>query len=172
MRTFFFCLGVLLIGTAKGNDDGPKATDGQNEVTLVCPDGIWVLEGDKVGDATMTVKYENDASREYQCQKGPEPDKDVEYLKGKIYVRLRLCENCIDLEWSALTGIIMGNIVATILIGVAVYSISTQSKGPSFSSNKASQESDRRNLIPNDSTYQPLTNSGRDAYEVLHTRRR
>ncbi|XP_076138627.1 T-cell surface glycoprotein CD3 gamma chain [Alosa pseudoharengus] len=174
MRVIFFSLGVLLISTAKGEFGITQVTDGEG-IILTCKEGhIWIsnkngLQTEHNG-TTLKLPYQDDSSGEYECFKSG--DTDAESSLGSYHVKFRTCENCIELDAAALTGIIVGNVVASILIGVAVYFISTQSNGPSFPSNKASKESDRRNLISNDQTYQPLATHGRDDYDVLHTRRR
>ncbi|XP_031429395.1 T-cell surface glycoprotein CD3 gamma chain [Clupea harengus] len=183
MKTIAFSLGVLLlIGAAKatGSFDIKATKDGEG-IKLSCSGGsFWENKG-KLINASMTdltLPYEDARSGEYECfhtdaDADADADADSKKIsKGTIHVRFRTCENCIELNWPALVGIILGNVVATILIGVSVYYISTQSKGPSFPSNKASQESDRRNLIPNDATYQQLNPVRRDEYGVIAQRRR
>ncbi|XP_041920497.1 T-cell surface glycoprotein CD3 gamma chain-like [Alosa sapidissima] len=174
MRVIFFSLGVLLISTVKGEFSITPVTDGEG-IKLTCKGGHkWIsnkngLQTEHNG-TTLKLPYQDDSSGEYECFKAE--DTDPENSLGSYHVKFRTCENCIELDAAALAGIIVGNVVASILIGVAVYFISTQSNGPSFPSNKASKESDRRNLISNDQTYQQLAPHGRDDYDVLHTRRR
>ncbi|KAL2096214.1 hypothetical protein ACEWY4_008362 [Coilia grayii] len=171
MRTILFSLGILLLmGTAEGFTKMKHEKRG-DVVTLKCEEkGVkWYKDGKdlNVSSDSIDLQYDDDNSGEYECFKHDETNGDVSL--GVYHVKFRTCANCIELDVAALVGIIVGNIVATGLIGVSVYFIATQSKGPSFPSNKASQESDRRNLIPNDALYQPLSTSGRAAeYDVLH----
>ncbi|XP_062409174.1 T-cell surface glycoprotein CD3 delta chain-like [Sardina pilchardus] len=176
MRVIFFSLGVLLlIGTAEGGAFSITAQKDKEGVKLTCTKGNhWKHNGVYYNDtATISLEYQDDKSGEYECFSTPVDDDDVAADSlGTYHVRFRTCDSCIQLDAPALAGIVVGNVVATVLIGVAVYFISTQSKGSSLPSNKASKESDRRNLISNDQTYQPLGPHGRDDYDVLHTRRR
>ncbi|KAL6471991.1 hypothetical protein MHYP_G00206410 [Metynnis hypsauchen] len=75
------------------------------------------------------------------------------------------------MNFTAIAAIATGNLLATILIGVAVYSLSAQPKGKSFSGNKAS---DKEHLIRNGDgdTYQPLAPGQKSEYQTLGGARR
>ncbi|KAG7470807.1 hypothetical protein MATL_G00117840 [Megalops atlanticus] len=95
-----------------------------------------------------------------------------EYKESKIFVKIRTCDNCIELDTSTVAGILVGDLVATVLIGVAVYFIASQPQGkPVYRGSKAS---DRQNLIQNqqNDTYQPLTQGHSSEYSQLEKRRR
>ncbi|XP_023689196.2 T-cell surface glycoprotein CD3 delta chain-like [Paramormyrops kingsleyae] len=121
-----------------------KAEDGEDKITLTCvngeswekPEGTTHENGEKI-----VLNYNDDASGEYHCKaKGDN--------KLAIYVKLRTCDNCIQLEVGTIMGIIIGDILATILIGVAVYSVASQPKARGYGSSY-SKASDRQNLIQN-----------------------
>ncbi|KAJ8403728.1 hypothetical protein AAFF_G00345960 [Aldrovandia affinis] len=99
-------------------------------------------------------------------------DKDLKYLESKIYVKFRTCDNCIDLEAGTLAGIIVGEVMATALIGVAVYLLASHPQGKTY--RQSNNASDRQNLIPNqqnDTTYQPLSHGHSSEYSHLEPRR-
>ncbi|KAG9342096.1 hypothetical protein JZ751_017093 [Albula glossodonta] len=84
---------------------------------------------------------------------------------------LSACDNCIALEAGTVAGILVGEIVATALIGVAVYLIASQPQGKAY--RQGNKASDRQNLIQNqhnDTTYQPLSGHSSD-YSQLEPRR-
>ncbi|KAM6988644.1 T-cell surface glycoprotein CD3 gamma chain [Tautogolabrus adspersus] len=96
----------------------------------------------------------------------------------KIFVKFRTCDNCIELDTGSIVGIAVGDVVATIVIGVAVYLVASQSWIGPITSNK--KGSDRQHLVPNEMNsrdpndhYQPLKHrSGqKDTYDVLSNRR-
>ncbi|KPP75343.1 hypothetical protein Z043_105415 [Scleropages formosus] len=50
------------------------------------------------------------------------------------------CDNCVALESSTVAGIVSADIVATVLIGVAVYFIASQPRGRSYSNSKGPEQ--------------------------------
>ncbi|XP_058866223.1 T-cell surface glycoprotein CD3 delta chain-like isoform X3 [Acipenser ruthenus] len=80
------------------------------------------------------------------------------------------CNNCIKLEAGTVAGIVVGDVIATVLIAVAVYCVSSQQKSGAYISNKAS---DRQNLLMNDGNnmvYEPLRERDDGAYSKLAPR--
>ncbi|CAL8349737.1 unnamed protein product [Lota lota] len=64
----------------------------------------------------------------------------------QIYVRIRTCDNCIEMDiWSTI-GLTVGDLMATTLIGLAVYLVASHGKTPALTSD--SKSSDRQHLIP------------------------
>uniref|UniRef100_A0AAY4ED26 Uncharacterized protein n=1 Tax=Denticeps clupeoides TaxID=299321 RepID=A0AAY4ED26_9TELE len=57
-------------------------------------------------------------------------------LSKIIHVKFRTGENMIELDTPAVVGICVGNIIATILIGVSVYCIAAQPSQRTFSGSK------------------------------------
>ncbi|XP_058865732.1 T-cell surface glycoprotein CD3 delta chain-like isoform X2 [Acipenser ruthenus] len=82
----------------------------------------------------------------------------------------KACNNCIQLEAGTVAGIVVGDVIATVLIAVAVYCVSSQQKSGAYISNKAS---DRQNLLMNDGNnmvYEPLRERDDGAYSKLAPR--
>lgn len=67
-----------------------------------------------------------------------------------LQVYYRMCQNCIEVDAPTISGIVVADVIATVLLMVAVYCISGQDKG------RMSRASDRQNLIANEQLYQPL----------------
>ncbi|NXI55318.1 CD3D protein, partial [Chloroceryle aenea] len=63
-------------------------------------------------------------------------------------VYYRMCQNCIEVDASTISGIVVADVIATAFLAVAVYCITGQDKG------RLSRASDRQNLIANEQLYQ------------------
>ncbi|XP_041849736.1 T-cell surface glycoprotein CD3 gamma chain-like [Melanotaenia boesemani] len=146
---------------------------GVNEITPVdMPDGIKlscgsdnVISKNGTGLKYVELQYKDENTGEYKC----------EGTDSKIFVKFRTCDNCIELDTASIAGIVVGDVVATVAVGVAVYLIA--SKGQPSTDNTAKKRSDRQPLVPNEGPtrtgndhYQPLRprqGLGRDEYDVL-----
>ncbi|KAK3561352.1 hypothetical protein QTP86_030643, partial [Hemibagrus guttatus] len=89
----------------------------------------------------FNLSYKDENSGDYKCE--------IKDNNITMTVKFRTCESCIELDKTSLIAVILGNIVATFFVAFAVYSITGQSKGKSFSGNKAS---DKVNLLNNGET--------------------
>ncbi|TWW77516.1 T-cell surface glycoprotein CD3 gamma chain-like [Takifugu flavidus] len=142
-----------------------------NGILLSCKNPLKIKTTDGFAD-DLKLEYKDENSGEYECM-----DPDNEGDSQKIYVKFRTCDNCVELELVSLTGILMGNLVATVLIGVAVYLTASHRRSDVSSSTRKS--SDRQHLVPSESRnrppndhYQPLNHKGqKDTYDVLTNRR-
>ena len=74
-----------------------------------------------------------------------------------------MCQNCIEVDAPTISGIVVADVVATVLLAIAVYCITGQDKG------LMSRASDRQNLIANDQLYQPLGERNDGQYSQLAT---
>ncbi|XP_026799120.3 T-cell surface glycoprotein CD3 delta chain [Pangasianodon hypophthalmus] len=156
-RSLFFLFTCLLMQKLVSGDGEPftyrRTPTGYD---LTCSGGKW--ESENLNN-TLPLEYKDENSKEYVCR--PEKGDPIQLL-----VQFRTCENCIDLDITALSFVIVGNLLATVLIAWAVYSITGQPKGRNFSGNKAS---DKVNLISNGErdTYQQLTPGQNSEYSGL-----
>ncbi|XP_073780288.1 uncharacterized protein isoform X2 [Danio rerio] len=101
---------------------------------------------------------------EYTCKSA---DCEEKKCSEQITVRIRTSEDLLELDVPALISVLIGDLMATALIGWAVYSICSQpTNRRSYIGNKAS---DKVNLINNSGgdTYQRL-NMRSDEYSTLH----
>ncbi|KAK1147721.1 T-cell surface glycoprotein CD3 delta chain-like isoform X1 [Acipenser oxyrinchus oxyrinchus] len=132
-------------------------SEGEEDIKLTCENGKWVNN-----DSELSLKNEDSNSNEYACVKGEK--------KHRIYVKFRTCNNCLQLEAGTVSGIVVGDVIATVLIAVAVYCVSSQQKSGGYIGNKAS---DRQNLLMNDGNnmvYEPLRERDDGAYSKLAPR--
>ncbi|KAF7699703.1 T-cell surface glycoprotein CD3 delta chain-like [Silurus meridionalis] len=160
-RTLLFLFTCFLMQKVIFGDDEPiTVKKGIGSFKFTCTKGNWASDW---VEKEITLDNKDEDSGEYKC--------GVENSDEKtITIRFRTCDNCIEIDAPSLTGIIVGNLVTTFLIGYAVYSIVSQPKGKTFSGNKAS---DKVNLIPNGDreTYQPLAAGQSSEYSRLGVRK-
>ncbi|KAL1260379.1 hypothetical protein QQF64_008206 [Cirrhinus molitorella] len=134
-------------------------------MTLDCKDGTF--------DKTPSLK--EDVHDTYTCT--PSlciEEHNANCAKQEVTVKILSSENLIQPDMTTVASVIVSDILATVLIGWAVYSICAQPKTRGgYQGNKAS---DRVNLINNHTpsggdTYQPL-NTRADEYSTLQTQRK
>ncbi|XP_029302518.1 T-cell surface glycoprotein CD3 gamma chain [Cottoperca gobio] len=128
----------------------------------------------KNGDRIETLKYDDENTGEYTCAVSS-ADGSIQ-LGPKIFVKYRTCDDCIEIDMASIVGMAVGDVVATIVIGVAVYLLVSQTRAGPITSVKKS--SDRQHLVPNsgrssapDDHYQPLKNRQKDIYDMPNNRR-
>uniref|UniRef100_A0A8C6WPL8 CD3 gamma/delta subunit Ig-like domain-containing protein n=1 Tax=Neogobius melanostomus TaxID=47308 RepID=A0A8C6WPL8_9GOBI len=115
---------------------------------VTCPTGYIFHKGDDVSNNITTIKYKDSNSGEYVCKK-----------TAKASLRSSsTCDNCIELDVASIAGMIIGNVVATFVVGVSVYLLAKHTPGGTSAPKKKGMSSDRRFLVPNevdmDSDYQ------------------
>ncbi|XP_058866222.1 T-cell surface glycoprotein CD3 delta chain-like isoform X2 [Acipenser ruthenus] len=150
---------VNIQNAAAAETDIKVKSEGEEIIKLRCENGNWVNNNNSL----LILKNEDTNSKEYVCQKDDKKN-------HTIYVKFRTCNNCIKLEAGTVAGIVVGDVIATVLIAVAVYCVSSQQKSGAYISNKAS---DRQNLLMNDGNnmvYEPLRERDDGAYSKLAPR--
>ncbi|CAN9511078.1 unnamed protein product [Ophioblennius macclurei] len=133
-----------------------------DKIELSCPDGYEF----SVHGKTLQLDYKDENSGEYTCN-------TTDKSKIFIFVKLRTCDNCIELDLGSAVGMAIGNVVATCLIGVAVYLFaSVIQKGPDTSNNKKSDRQPPRRPEPRGASNDPYQSlafrSPRDEYDKLN----
>ncbi|KAG5837381.1 T-cell surface glycoprotein CD3 delta chain-like [Anguilla anguilla] len=159
---------VMLISAASADEkdkvDIETKEDGEG-VKISCVNSKLLDKDGKILNQTeIVLAYQDDNSREYTCEAGGK--------SMSIFVKFRTCDNCVDLDVGTVAGIVVGEVIATALIGVAVYLLASQPQGKVY--RQANKASDRQNLIQNqqnDSTYQPLSHGNASEYSQLEPRR-
>ncbi|KAM6043448.1 T-cell surface glycoprotein CD3 gamma chain-like [Chlamydotis macqueenii] len=114
-------------------------TSSQSQVT-------WLKDGNVIGNTTqldLGAAYD-DPRGVYRCEIGGTK------TSPPLQVYYRMCQNCIQVDAPTISGIVIADVVATVVLAVAVYCITGQDKG------RMSRASDRQNLIANEQLYQPL----------------
>lgn len=171
-------LWTLTASVSSQNDKVPeiKVKTISDGIELLC-DGIRIVrpDGTELGKEKLLYKDEN--SGEYTCMVRSSEDESQEAEGPKIYVKFRTCDNCIKLDETSIAGLVVGNVVATIVIGVAVYLVASQTRTGPTSSHKKS--SDRQHLVPNEARNQAFNDPNtpyqrlninkvqKDTYDVL-----
>uniref|UniRef100_A0A3B5KX86 Uncharacterized protein n=1 Tax=Xiphophorus couchianus TaxID=32473 RepID=A0A3B5KX86_9TELE len=144
-----------------------KVQETADGIKLSC-DGNLMVTGNGKNGTEMTLSYRDDESGEYTC------DDD-----SQIYVKFRTCDNCIELDTSSIVSLAVGDIVATVVVGVAVYLIASQARTGQVKPTKKTHEKNPViillsliSLSPNSLwplLFQPLKyKRGRDEYDVLN----
>ncbi|KFQ20017.1 T-cell surface glycoprotein CD3 delta chain, partial [Mesitornis unicolor] len=127
-------------------------TDSQNQI-IWRKDGNWI---DNTTELDLGAIYD-DPRGIYTCE--------TEGVKASTPLQLhyRMCQNCIEVDAPTISGIVIADVVATVLLAVAVYCITGHDKG------RMSRASDRQNLIANEQVYQPLGERDDGQYSRLTT---
>ncbi|XP_078415328.1 T-cell surface glycoprotein CD3 delta chain-like isoform X2 [Cetorhinus maximus] len=123
-----------------------------NGITLECPRAKkWEKDGvnyEKLTDNgnVRLAKLSDSDTGEYSCTDG--------HQRSSAYVFIKLCRNCVELDPGTISGIVVGDIIATVFIALAIYCVTSSYKG------KASQVSEKQSLVPHDhnDVYQHLGN--------------
>uniref|UniRef100_A0A674C4V0 T-cell surface glycoprotein CD3 delta chain-like n=1 Tax=Salmo trutta TaxID=8032 RepID=A0A674C4V0_SALTR len=133
-----------------------------DKIKVSCPKD-YQFQHTNITDQTLEYKDEN--TNEYICEKALGSNEDQNKAQVKIYVKFRTCDNCIELDTTAAVGMVVGDLVATVLIGVAVYSIASQPKATLITGKKTSS---KMGLIRNEASANedPIGH-----YQVLNKRR-
>lgn len=142
------------------------STDGG--IRLSCKEGANFHVGDKQ-ERHLDVPFKDESTGKYEC---------IDNKNGNmsIFVKFRTCDNCIELSPTTIIGIAIGDAVATLLLGLAVYLVASQAgPGPSYRKNGLSsgperpQPPDGRRGASND-PYQRLrfkNGAQKDTYDVI-----
>ncbi|XP_075404897.1 T-cell surface glycoprotein CD3 delta chain isoform X1 [Tenrec ecaudatus] len=97
-----------------------------------------------------------DPQGRYQC--GGAGDEANQNITVQVYYRM--CQNCVELDSASLAGILITDIIATLLLALGVYCFAGHETG------RPSQAADTQVLLRNDQVYQPLRN--RDDAQYSH----
>ncbi|XP_077422432.1 T-cell surface glycoprotein CD3 gamma chain [Vanacampus margaritifer] len=148
-----------------------EVKQGPAEITILCGNDRHVLkDGAKI---VFPLPYKDENSGEYQCV-----DQEGKPSGQKIFVKFRSCDNCVELDLVSISSLAAGDLMATIVLGVAVYLVASQTHASVLNSQHKS--SDRKQLIPDEterrvpnSDYQELRHKGgrREIYNTLSDQR-
>lgn len=154
------------VSSNSGEKDKITVKSVSDGIEVSC-DGSTIQLKNGSSDKSMKLEYNDENTGEYSCENG----------KTKIFVKFRTCDNCIELDPTSIFGLVAGDVVATIMIGWAVYLVASQTRSGPIASHK--KGSDRQHLVPNEVSnrgssdhYQPLRHQGgkKETYDVLNRR--
>ncbi|XP_077579179.1 T-cell surface glycoprotein CD3 epsilon chain [Stigmatopora nigra] len=133
-------------------------------ITISCGENNKVAK-DNIS-VTFPLMYKDENSGEYECV-----DLTGKTTGQKIFVKFRSCENCVEFDPVSISGLFLGDLIATIVLGVAVYFVSKQT----HVINSQHKNFDRKHLISNkrhrsvpNEDYQELRHKG-GRREIYHT---
>ncbi|KAM4827960.1 T-cell surface glycoprotein CD3 gamma chain [Thomomys bottae] len=90
----------------------------------------------------------------YHCQSSKNKSKP-------LHIYYRMCQNCIEVNATTISGFIFAEIISIFFLAVGVYLIAGQDGV------RQSRASDKQTLLPNDQLYQPLKDREDDQYSHL-----
>ncbi|KAM9800957.1 T-cell surface glycoprotein CD3 gamma chain [Neosynchiropus ocellatus] len=160
-RVLHMFLLLLLCELAAGAE--VKVTTEQEGYKISCGPSSRLKTSDGL-DVDKPLKFKDENSMEYKCTGAD---------TATILVKFRTCDNCVELDTNSISGLVVGNLVATIVIGVSVYLVA--SKGQFGTRRSSKKGSDQQHLLkggrgPND-VYEQLKPT-QDMYDQLNRRRR
>ncbi|XP_006833935.1 PREDICTED: T-cell surface glycoprotein CD3 delta chain isoform X1 [Chrysochloris asiatica] len=123
----------------------------EDKVILTCGNNITWIEGTK-GNPISDNKHLDlgkrilDPQGMYKCN-GTGDEAGKEY---SVEVYYRMCQNCVELDSATLAGIIITDLIATLLLALGVYCFAGHETG------RFSGAADTQTLVRNDQLYQPL----------------
>ncbi|XP_053729321.1 T-cell surface glycoprotein CD3 gamma chain-like [Synchiropus splendidus] len=168
LHMFLLLLLLCELTGAQEKDFKVKVTTVQEGYKITCGTDSNVTMSNGGIEVVKPLKFKDENSMEYKCvSKDPVGE-------ASIFVKFRTCDNCVELNMTTISGLLVGNLVATIAIGVSVYLVA--SKGQFGTSRSSKRGSDQQNLAkggrgPND-VYERLQRSTQDTYDQLDRRRK
>ncbi|KAK9961628.1 hypothetical protein ABG768_007042 [Culter alburnus] len=167
MERRLFWLFCLLTALGSVESAGPEITVSSKD--LKCDNGVFYPKPKPLSEDIYVTYWCIDNTTD-GCP-GDDPENN-DCPSQRILVKVLSSENMIQLNTPALATVIVSDVIVTIMIGWAVYSVCAQPRTrSSYQGNKAS---DRQNLITNNSAgdmYQPL-NARSSEYSTLHGARK
>ncbi|XP_045653850.1 T-cell surface glycoprotein CD3 delta chain isoform X2 [Ursus americanus] len=152
-------LAVLLSRVSPSKVDVEEFED---QVFLHCNTSIILVEG-TMGTPLSQNKSWNlgkrilDPRGMYRCNGTDEQDDKATYTQ----VYYRMCQNCVELDSATLAGIVITDIIATLLLALGVYCFAGHETG------RLSKAADTQVLLENDQLYQPLRDRNDAQYSHL-----
>ncbi|XP_078538381.1 T-cell surface glycoprotein CD3 epsilon chain [Lissotriton helveticus] len=107
-------------------------------------------------------KYEEDNNGEYLCE--------VQTQNYRLYLKAKVCERCIDMEFWTVAGIVVGDLLITVGVVILVYFWAKgrkQSPGAGGAPARRTKDTkERPPPVPNPD-YEPIRKGQRDVYDGL-----
>ncbi|KAF5921220.1 T-cell surface glycoprotein CD3 delta chain [Diceros bicornis minor] len=131
----------------------------EDRVVLTCNTGITLLEGTNgtwYNGSVNLGKRILDPRGVYSCDKADEKAK-----RSIVQVYYRMCQNCVELDSATLAGIVITDIIATLLLALGVYCFAGHETG------RLPRAADAQALLRNDQLYQPLRDRNDAQYSRL-----
>ncbi|XP_072469179.1 T-cell surface glycoprotein CD3 delta chain [Notamacropus eugenii] len=95
----------------------------------------------------------------YQCTN--EKNKD----SPKLHVYFRMCQNCVELNTGSLIGVLIANVIATVILAIGIYCFVGHEE------EYLPAAFDKQSLMQNDALYQPLKDRDDNSYSHIGGKR-
>ncbi|XP_049581550.1 T-cell surface glycoprotein CD3 epsilon chain [Syngnathus scovelli] len=145
-----------------GEESNLDVKSGSAKITILCgKDKFLSKDGKNV--TAQTLEYKDENSGEYVCV-----DQGDRSIASRIYVKFRTCDNCVELDWWSISSLAVGDLMATIVLGVGVYLVASRYHASVVSSQH--RNSDRKHFYqhPNPNPNQ-IRVPNADYQELSHT---
>ncbi|KAF6102590.1 CD3d molecule [Phyllostomus discolor] len=134
----------------------------EDKVILSCDRGItWLsgMKGKSFSDNTVLDlgKRTLDPRGLYECN----VTTGNSFKTFTVQVYYRMCQNCVELDSATLAGVIVTDVIATLLLALGVYCFAGHETG------RLSRTADTQALLRNDQLYQPLRDRNDAQYSRL-----
>ncbi|XP_010828718.1 PREDICTED: T-cell surface glycoprotein CD3 delta chain [Bison bison bison] len=155
---FLSCL-ILAALLSQVNPRILKVLEPEDKVMLECNSSITLLQGTEGQEVSGNNKTRDlgkriqDPRGMYQC------GENAQQLILQVYYRM--CQNCVELDTATLAGMIITDIIATVLLALGVYCFAGHETG------RFSRAADTQALMGNDQLYQPLRERNDAQYSRL-----
>uniref|UniRef100_A0A8D2KEL4 T-cell surface glycoprotein CD3 epsilon chain n=1 Tax=Urocitellus parryii TaxID=9999 RepID=A0A8D2KEL4_UROPR len=181
--TLWGVLGLCLLSVGAWGQEEYKVSISGTDVILTCPQKIlqgtinWERNEKKKNDEQLLLKNfsEMDDSGYYACYT-PSEQKDKS-TRNYLYLRARVCENCVEVDLTAVATVIVVDIIVTLGLLMLVYYWSKNRKakskpvtrGAGAGGRPRGQKKERPPPVPNPD-YEPIRKGQRDLYSGLNQR--
>ncbi|XP_027786510.1 T-cell surface glycoprotein CD3 delta chain isoform X1 [Marmota flaviventris] len=136
----------------------PSVEEIEDKVFLHCNSSVVWLEG-TVG-TELAVNKNLDLGKRILDPRGTYMCEGID-KKSTLQIYYRMCQNCVELHPGTLAGIIVADIVATLLLALGVYCFTGHETG------RLSGAVDTQTLLRNEQLYQPLRDHDDGQYSRL-----
>ncbi|XP_076781072.1 T-cell surface glycoprotein CD3 delta chain [Arvicanthis niloticus] len=139
-----------------------EVTEYEDKVFVNCKTNITLLDGTVEGwfakNKTLNLgKGILDPRGMYLCDGADEVTKEV----STIQVYYRMCQNCVELDSVTMAGVVITDLIATLLLALGVYCFAGHETG------RLSGAADIQALLKNEQLYQPLRDRDDAQYSRL-----
>ncbi|KAJ1189983.1 hypothetical protein NDU88_006724 [Pleurodeles waltl] len=170
LRTFLGVVSAVWVSAAT-EEVGVRISG--SSVFISCP-GTGSIVEKKDGNSPPTPKR-NDETGEYELEKYEEKN-NGEYLcvegrkSYRLYLKAKVCERCIDMDFWTVAGIVVGDLLVTAGVVILVYFWAKgRKRNPGTGAAPARRTKDTKERpppVPNPD-YEPIRKGQRDVYDGL-----
>uniref|UniRef100_A0A6J0TML8 T-cell surface glycoprotein CD3 epsilon chain isoform X1 n=1 Tax=Pogona vitticeps TaxID=103695 RepID=A0A6J0TML8_9SAUR len=158
---------------ARGTREGIDVAVGETSVTLTCPEDDQVLKRSEVEVSQETPWTAKEEGELEQMERGVVYVCNSVKATHKIYLKVKVCEGCVDLGLGLVAGVIVSDLLVTLGVLILVYfcsrSRTTIFKREAKKGQPKGQKVDSPPPVPNPD-YEPIRKGQREVYAGLAPR--